>query len=303
MKFERIVILGTGPAGLTAGIYAARTTLIPLVFTGPLPGGQLSLTSTIENFPGFAQPISGYLLMETIKQQAIRLGAKVIDETIIAIDTSNPPFYMLTSTNQVYIANSLIIATGCEAKLLNLENETSLIGKGISTCATCDGNFYQDERVVVVGGSDTAITDALHLAQIAIQVIVVCRDKTLKCEKTLLDQIARYANIFVSYNSMVIKYITCNSKLIVLQIMKDGKQEIILANGIFMAIGSEPRTSLFVGINKTSSGYILTNNYVKTNVPGIFAAGDIIDISYKQAVIASATGCIAAIEAERFLCS
>ncbi len=303
MLFENIIIIGSGPAGLTAGIYATRSMLAPLIMAGPCPGGQLVLTSEVENFPGFVNGIQGPELMDQMSKQAIRLGARIISESIEAVDLQGPPFHLLSSSGNVYVTNCLIIATGCESKMLNLKDEDKLIGKGISTCATCDGYFYKDKTVVVIGGADTAATDSLYLSKIAKQVTVICRGKQLSCNNILKDRISKQCNINVLYNSTVVEYISQQSKLEAVKVVSNDLQQLIKTNGAFIAIGAIPRTSIFNELKKTESGYIITeSNSFKTNISGVFVAGDIIDGCYKQAIIASCSGCIAALEAERFLC-
>ncbi|AUG91580.1 Thioredoxin reductase [Candidatus Hodgkinia cicadicola] len=307
INFEKLIILGAGPAGLTAGIYAARSMLQPLIIAGPVPGGQLISTTEIENFPGFANKMQGYELMDEMRAQAAKLGARIVADSVEEIDTSELPFHMLTASGKVYVANSIIIATGSKPKTLKLPNEDELRGNGVSVCATCDGFFYKNKNVAIVGGGSAAATDALYLAKIVKSVIVVCRGNKLKCEKVLEEKLLAHKNIKVLYNSIVVKYVTKRANSAVLQAIQiaspAGKRS-VRVEGVFIAIGATPCSSAFASLEKDSQGYIITKpNSTKTSVIGIFAAGDINSACYKQAVIAAGSGCIAALEIEQFLCT
>ncbi|AUG91457.1 Thioredoxin reductase [Candidatus Hodgkinia cicadicola] len=307
INFEKLIIVGAGPAGLTAGIYAARSMLQPLIIAGPVPGGQLISTTEIENFPGFANKMQGYELMDKMRAQAAKLGARIVADSVEKIDTSELPFHMLTASGKVYVANSIIIATGSEPKTLKLPNEDKLRGNGVSVCATCDGFFYKNKNVAIVGGGSTAATDALYLAKIVKSVIIVCRGNKLKCEKVLEERLLDHKNIKVLYNSIVVKYVTKRANSAVLQAIQiaspAGKRS-VRVEGVFIAIGATPCSSAFASLEKDPQGYIITKpNSTKTSVIGIFAAGDINSACYKQAVIAAGSGCIAALEIEQFLCT
>ncbi|AUG34129.1 Thioredoxin reductase [Candidatus Hodgkinia cicadicola] len=307
VNFEKLIIVGAGPAGLTAGIYAARSMLHPLIIAGPVPGGQLISTTEIENFPGFASKMQGYELMEKMRTQAAKLGARIVADSVEEIDTSELPFHMLTASGKVYVANSIIVATGSEPKTLKLPNEGKLRGSGVSTCATCDGFFYKNKNVAIVGGGNTAATDALYLAKIVKSVTVVCRGNKLTCEKVLEEKLLEHKNIKVLYNSIVVKYITKhsdNTGLRAIQIASPEAKYSIRVEGVFIAIGTTPCSSAFASLEKDPQGYIITKpNSTKTNIIGIFAAGDVNSACYKQAVIAAGSGCIAALELEQFLCT
>lgn len=307
INFEKLIIVGAGPAGLTAGIYAARSMLHPLIIAGPVPGGQLISTTEIENFPGFANRMQGYELMEKIRAQAAKLGARIVADSVEEIDTSELPFHMLTVSGKVYVANSVIIATGSEPRTLKLPNEDKLRGNGVSICATCDGFFYKNKNVAIVGGGNTAVTDALYLAKIVKRVTIVCRGNKLTCEKVLEEKLLDHKNIKVLYNAVVVKYITKQSNnkgLQAIQIASPAAKRSIRVEGIFLAIGTVPCSSAFASLKKDSQGYIITKpNSTKTSVIGIFAAGDVNSACYKQAVIAAGSGCVAALEIEQFLCT
>ncbi len=307
INFEKLIVVGAGPAGLTAGIYAARSMLHPLIITGPVPGGQLISTTEIENFPGFANKTQGYELMEQMRLQAAKLGARMTADVIEKVDTSELPFHMLATSGRVYVANSIIVATGSEPKTLKLPNENKLKGSGISTCATCDGFFYRRKSVAIVGGGSTAVTDALYLAKIAKRVTIVCRGHRLTCERMLEEKLLDHNNIKVLYNSAVVKYVTKrsnNTLLQAIQIASPAGKLSVRVQGVFIAIGASPCSSAFASLEKDVRGYIVTRpNSTKTNIPGIFAAGDVNSTCYKQAVVAASSGCVAALEAEQFLCT
>ncbi|XXM90180.1 FAD-dependent oxidoreductase [Candidatus Hodgkinia cicadicola] len=307
INFEKLIIVGAGPAGLTAAIYAARSMLRPLIITGPVPGGQLISTTEIENFPGFANKTQGYELMEQMKTQALRLGARMTADSVESIDASEAPFHVLTLSGKVYVANSIIIATGSEPKTLELPGEDKLKGNSVSTCATCDGFFYKNKNVAIIGGGSTAVTDALYLEKIAKTITIVCKTHKLTCEKVLASRLANCKNVKILYNSVVVKYITKQSNDKILQAIQVdspvGKFS-IKVDGVFIAIGSSPRSAAFKSLEKDRRGYIVTKpNSTKTNVAGIFAAGDVNAACYKQAIVAAGSGCIAALEAEQFLCT
>ncbi|ATW06002.1 Thioredoxin reductase [Candidatus Hodgkinia cicadicola] len=306
INFEKLIIIGAGPAGLTAGIYTARSMLQPLIIAGGVPNGQL--ISTTENFPGFANKTQGHKIIEEMRTQAAKLGARILADSVEEIDTSESPFHMLTASGKVYVANSIIIATGSEPKTLKLPNEDKLRGSGVSTCTTCDGFFYKNKNVAIVGGGNTAATDALYLAKIVKSVTIVCRGNKLTCKKALEEKLLEHKNIKVLYNSTVVKYITKHSNNTVLQAIQIASladKYSIRVEGVFIAIGATPRSSVFASLEKDPQGYIITKpNSTKTSTIGIFAAGDVNSARYKQAVIiAAASGCVAALETEQFLCT
>ncbi|ATY93493.1 Thioredoxin reductase [Candidatus Hodgkinia cicadicola] len=307
VNFEKLVIIGAGPAGLTAAIYAARSMLNPLIITGPIPGGQLVSTAEVENFPGFANKMQGYELMDRMKAQAIKLGARVIADSVEEVNTSELPFHVLTLSGKIYVANAIIIATGSEPKTLKLPNEDKLRGNGISICATCDGFFYKNKNVAIVGGGSTAVTDALYLEKIVKHITVICKSRELTCEKILAERLLECKNVKILYNSTVVKYITSKLNDTILQAIQVdspiGKLS-VRVEGVFMAIGTRPCSSAFATLEKDCQGYIITRpNSTRTNIPGVFAAGDVSAACYKQAVIAAGSGCAAALEAEQFLCT
>ncbi|XXM93684.1 FAD-dependent oxidoreductase [Candidatus Hodgkinia cicadicola] len=307
ISFERVVIIGSGPAGYTAGIYAARSMLKPLIITGPAPGGQLISTAEIENFPGFANSLQGYELMEKMKTQATSLGARTTMDSVETIDTSAIPYHVLTTSGRVYVANCLIIATGCVPKTLNLQAEAALKGNSVSVCATCDGFFYKNKNVAVVGGGNTAVTDAIYLSKIAKRVVLICKNEKLSCEKVLAERLTENGNVKVMYSSKVTKYVTkspSEARIHGIQTSSPGGETSTKVDGVFIAIGTAPCTSAFETIGKNKQGYIITEaNSTKTNVEGVFAAGDVNSSCRKQAVVAAASGCLAALEAEQFLCT
>ncbi|AUG91347.1 Thioredoxin reductase [Candidatus Hodgkinia cicadicola] len=304
VNFEKLITLGASPAGLTAGIYAARSMLRPLIIAGPVPGGQLISTAEIENFPGFANKTQAYELMDNMRAQAAKLGARIVADSVEEIDTSESPFHMLAASGKVHVANSIIIATGSKPKTLKLPNEDKLRGNGVSVYATCDGLFYKNKNVAIVGG---AATDALHLAKIVKSVVAVCRGNKLKCEKVLEERLLAHKNIKVLYNSTVIKYVTRRSNSTVLQAIQiaspAGKCS-VRVEGVFIAIGAIACSAAFASLEKDLQGYIITKpNSTKTSVIGVFAAGDINSECHKQAATAAGSGCVAALEIEQFRCT
>lgn len=303
-ELREIVIIGSGPAGLTAAIYAARAELSPLVFEGPVPGGQLTITTEVENFPGFAHPIEGPELMDAMKEQAIRVGTEVRIDWITKVDLSQRPFVIETNSGQTVQAKTLVIATGASAKWLGIESEQRLMNKGVSACATCDGFFYRGKDVVVVGGGDTAMEEAMYLTRMCRSVTVVHRRDTLRASKIMADRALKNPKITFVWDSAVEEILdggTGKVTGVTLKNLKTGALSELATQGVFVAIGHQPTTQLFVGqLPMDDAGYLVTDG-VKTPVEGCFAAGDVYDTVYRQAITAAGMGCMAAIEAIRFL--
>ena len=284
----RVIILGSGAAGLTAAIYAARANLEPLVIEGSQPGGQLTITTDVENYPGFPKGIMGPDLMEEFRKQAIRFGTETLFGEVTSVDLKKRPFLVIAG-REPYTCDALIIATGATAKLLGIESEGRLMGHGVSACATCDGFFFKDKDLVVVGGGDTAMEEATFLTKFATNVNVVHRRDTLRASKIMQDRAVKNPKIGGVTG-------------VRLKNLKTDKSEDFKTDGVFIAIGHEPNTKLFVGqLDLDPAGYVLTHDGTQTKIPGVFACGDVQDHIYRQAVTAAGTGCMAAIDAERFL--
>jgi thioredoxin reductase (NADPH) len=297
------IILGSGPAGLTAAIYAARSRCCPLLIHGLQPGGQLSTTTTVDNYPGFPEGINGPDLMDKMRQQAVRFGAQFIEGEVTKVDFQERPFRVWVG-EEVYRCLSLVISTGASPKLLGLGNEAALYGRGVSVCATCDGFFYRDREVVVVGGGDTAMEEAVFLTRFAKQVTVVHRRNSLRATPVLADKALTNKAIRFRWDSVLTKIIEDDNGVSGVRIrnLKTKEEAELSCAGVFIAIGHQPNTALFDGqLDMDNEGYILTKNGTETNVPGVFAAGDVQDQQFRQAVTAAGTGCMAAIQAERFL--
>jgi len=305
MNAERhVIIIGSGPAGLTAALYAARANLSPLVIEGVEAGGQLMLTTMVENWPGFRDGIMGPDLMAELRAQATRFGAEIIQGDVTAVDLSSRPF-TLSVSNKTYAAEALIIATGASAKWLDLGVDRKLSGRGVSTCATCDGFFFKGRPVAVVGGGDTALEEAIYLSKLATAVTVIHRRDELRASKVMQDKALSTPNITFRWNTEVVDIKDPDKGEVTALVLKDnqtGGTSELAVDGVFIAIGHTPNTGLFDGqIALHDNGYIKTHGGSRTSVPGVFAAGDVQDHVYRQAVTAAGSGCMAAIDAERFL--
>ncbi|MBM3219607.1 MAG: thioredoxin-disulfide reductase [Candidatus Rokubacteria bacterium] len=302
---RQVIIIGGGPAGYTAAIYAARANLAPLQITGVQAGGQLTLTTTVENYPGFTDGVLGPELMDTMRKQAERFGAEMIADDVTEVDLSVRPYTVRVGAD-AYKAQTVIIATGASSKLLGLPSETALMGRGVSTCATCDGFFFKDQNVMVVGGGDTAIEEALYLARLGRQVEVVHRRDTLRASKIMVERAQQNPKIRFIWDCVVEDILDPTlGKVtgVLLKNVKTGARIERPVDGLFVAIGHRPNTRLFKGQID-----LLPNDYIKvvpgttqTSAPGVFAAGDVQDFTWRQAITAAGTGCMAALEAERYL--
>jgi len=301
-KLYDVIIIGSGPAGYTAAIYAARGNLSVLMFQGYQVGGQLMLTSDVENYPGFEEGIQGPLMMERFEAQARRFGTEVIPEDVIAVDFSKRPF-KITADSGEYLARTVIIATGASAKWLGLPSEQVLQGRGVSACATCDGFFFKNKDVAVVGGGDTAMEEATFLTRYARHVTVIHRRDTLRASKIMQDRAFKNPKISFIWDSEVTEVLGEDEVTgLRLRNLKTGEESILPVQGFFLAIGHEPNTGLFKNIiDMDKKGYIIPVEFTMTNIPGIFAAGDVTDHRYRQAVTAAGDGCRAALDAERWL--
>jgi len=303
----RMLILGSGPAGLTAAIYAARAGLAPIVVQGMQPGGQLTITTDVENYPGFADVIQGPWLMEQMQKQAEHVGARMEWDHIVEVDLSQRPFRMVGDSGNIYLGDTLVIATGAQARWLNLASEERLKGKGVSACATCDGFFYRGKKVVVIGGGNTAVEEALYMTNHSHDVTLIHRRDSLRAEKILQQRLFAHPNIKVLWNREVAEFVGDGTPegLVALDLRDTvtGSIERFETDGAFVAIGHVPATELFKGkLELDSDGYVpVTPGTAKTAIPGVFACGDVMDKTYRQAVTAAGTGCMAALEAEKFL--
>jgi thioredoxin reductase (NADPH) len=302
---RKVVIIGSGPAGYTAAIYAARANLSPMMFTGIQPGGQLMLTTLVENYPGFVDGIDGPPLMETFKAQAARFGTEMIADDVTEVDFRSRPFKIKADEVAVE-ADTVIIATGATAKLIGLPNEAKLMGRGVSTCATCDGFFFKDQNIMVVGGGDSAMEEANYLSRLGRQVQVVHRRDALRASKIMQERALKNPKIEFIWDTGVEDVLDpAKGKVTAVRLknLKTGAQSEMPVDGLFIAIGHLPNTALFKGqIDLHPNEYIkVTPGTTETSVPGVFAAGDVADFTYRQAVTAAGTGCMAALEAERYL--
>lgn len=302
---RKVLIIGSGPAGYTAAIYTARANLQPLLVSGMTPGGQMTVTSDVENYPGFAAPVNGPWLMDQMKLQAEHVGTEMINDTIVSIDLNSNPKKAIGDSGDVYLADAVIIATGAQAKWLGIPSEKTYQGKGISACATCDGFFYKNKEVVVVGGGNSAVEEALFLTNFATKVTVVHRRDSFRAEKIMQDRLFKHPKIEVVWDSTV-EEITGDGKSVQgvrIKNVKTGVESNLKTDGVFVAIGHKPATDLFVGqITIDKDGYIVTKpDSTATNIDGVFAAGDVKDKVFRQAVTAAGMGCMAALEADKYL--
>lgn len=303
----RLLIIGSGPAGYTAAIYAARANLGPILVQGLQPGGQLSITTDVENYPGFAEPIQGPWLMEQMAAQATHCGAELVFDIITEVNLEGPPFRAKADSGDVYIADALIIATGAVARWLGLPSEQAYMGHGVSACATCDGFFFKGKPVAVVGGGNTAAEEALYLAQMCEKVTLIHRRDELRADQTLQGRVFKHPKIEVLWSHVVEEVVGTDEPKTVsglkLRDLKADAQLDLAVEGLFIAIGHDPATSLFKGVlEMDKDGYLVTApDSTTTSIPGVFAAGDVQDKIYRQAVTAAGSGCMAALEAERFL--
>jgi len=306
-KHSRLIILGSGPAGYTAAIYASRAMLEPTLLTGIEPGGQMTITTDVENYPGFSEIIQGPWLMEQMKEQAVNVGTEVVFDTIVKVNLSDKPFELISDSGSEYTCDALIISTGAQAKWLGLDSEEKFKGYGVSACATCDGFFFKDKRVLVVGGGNTAAEEALFLTNFASKVTLIHRRDSLRSEKILQERLFINEKIEIMWNSEIKKVIGKEEPLMVEGAIVNDKvtdqNKKIEADGIFIAIGHSPSSQIFkdqLEINK--NGYINTKpDSTVTSIEGVFAAGDVTDEKYRQAVTAAGMGCMAALEAEDYL--
>jgi len=302
---RKIIIIGSGPAGYTAAIYAARANLAPLMINGLQTGGQLMLTTHVENYPGFVDGVLGPELMETMRKQAERFGTDMLGEDVTAVDFTRRPFVVRTD-DASFEAQTVVIATGASAKMLGLPSETLLIGHGVSTCATCDGFFFKDRDVMVVGGGDSALEEALYLARLGRRVIVVHRREALRASKIMQDRAFAHPKIVFLWNKEIVDILDPAAGKVTAVVLRDvvtGERTEHPVDGVFVAIGHQPNTAIFAGqVELLPSGYIRVEpGTTRTSVPGVFAAGDVQDSVFRQAVTAAGTGCMAALEAERWL--
>jgi len=303
----KVVIIGSGPAGYTAGIYAARAMLEPVLIQGIQPGGQLTITTDVENYPGFGDVIQGPWLMEQMERQATHVGTRIVTDLVTQLDLGQRPFRLTCDSGDVYLAETVILATGAQARWLGMPSEEAFKGFGVSACATCDGFFYRGKNVVVVGGGNTAVEEALFLTNFAARVTVVHRRDHFRAERILQDRLFKHPKIEVMWDSVLDEI--CGDKEpakvtnVKLKNVKTGAVTEIAADGVFIAIGHAPATELVAGQLKLKpSGYVeVAPHSTATSVPGVFAAGDVADETYRQAVTAAGMGCMAALEAERFL--
>ncbi|GHB30884.1 thioredoxin reductase [Pseudovibrio japonicus] len=307
VKHTKLLIVGSGPAGYTAAIYGARAMLEPLLVTGVQTGGQLTITTDVENYPGFADPIQGPWLVEEMRKQAENVGTKIEYDTILEADLSKRPFELKGDSGTIYTADALVIATGAQAKWLGLPSEEKYQAGGVSACATCDGFFYRGKEVVVVGGGNTAVEEALYLANIASKVTLVHRRDALRSEKILQDRLFKNEKINVVWDTQVEEILGTEDPAVVtgvrLKNRKTGEVSEMSTHGVFIAIGHAPSVDLVKDqVKMKESGYIWTEaDSTQTSIPGVYAAGDVTDEQYRQAVTAAGMGCMAALEAERYL--
>ncbi|MDQ3878078.1 MAG: thioredoxin-disulfide reductase [Actinomycetota bacterium] len=302
METRNVTIIGSGPAGLTAAVYTARANLHPLLVEGVEAGGQLMLTTEVENYPGFVDGIMGPELMERMRKQATRFGTEFLTDNVRSVDLSKSPFTIETG-DQTIDTHALIIATGATAKMLDVPGEKQLLGHGVSTCATCDGFFFKDQELLVVGGGDSALEEATFLTRFASKVTIVHRRDALRASKIMQDRAFANEKVDFIWDSVITK-INGNGKVesATIEDLRTGATQDVPAGGVFVAIGHTPNSTLFEGQLELSGGYIVTHGEgTQTSVPGVFAAGDVVDFRYRQAITAAGMGCMAAIDAERYL--
>ena len=302
---RKVIIIGSGPAGLTAALYTARANLNPLVFEGNQPGGQLTITTDVENYPGFPEGIMGPELMEQFRTQASRFGAECHFKHVTKVDFNTHPFKVWVA-DEIFTADSIIIATGASAKMLGLESEKELMGYGVSACATCDGFFYKDKKVIVVGGGDSAMEEASYLTKFASEVKIVHRREEFRASKIMVERVMKDEKISVIWNSSIKEILGSKDKGVhgvILEDVQNKNTKEEKCDGVFMAIGHKPNTDLFGNIlDSDAAGYLITKDgNTATNIEGIFACGDVQDYVYRQAVTAAGSGCMSAIDAERYL--
>jgi thioredoxin reductase (NADPH) len=306
-RHAKVIVLGSGPAGYTAAIYAARAMLRPIVIQGNQPGGQMTITTDVENYPGFADVIQGPWLMEQMQAQASHVGAEFVMDHIASVDLARRPFRLEGDSGDIYSCDALIIATGAQARWLGLLSEAAFKGYGVSACATCDGFFYKGKRVVVVGGGNTAVEEALFLTNFASHVTIVHRRDSFRAEKIIQERLFKNSKIEVVWNSVLQEVMgSADPKTVTgvkLRNVKTNKVTQLPVKGVFVAIGHEPATELFKGkLEMKPAGYLVTEpDSTRTSLPGVFAAGDVKDEVFRQAVTAAGMGCMAALEAERYL--
>ena len=305
-KKEKVVIIGSGAAGLTAAIYAARANLTPLVIEGIQPGGQLTITTDVENYPGYADVVQGPWMMEQMRSQALNVGARIINDIVVNVDFKKDKKTISLDSNNVLSTNTVIIATGAQAKWLGLDSESKFNGKGVSACATCDGFFYRNKEVAVIGGGNTAVEEALYLSNICSKVTLVHRRDELRAEKILQKRLFAKENINIIWNNVISEILGDENGVNSLKIKdkNSDKTEIINVEGVFIAIGHSPSTEPFKGVlEMDQEGYIIAQKPGTsiTNIEGVFAAGDCVDKIYRQAVTAAGMGCMAALDAEKWM--
>jgi len=302
---RKVIIIGSGPAGLTAALYSARANLKPLVFEGNQPGGQLTITTDVENYPGFPDGILGPELMDLFRKQAQRFGAECYFKHVTKVDLTKKPFKVWVGSDE-YSSDAIIIATGASAKMLGLKNEKELMGFGVSACATCDGFFFKEKKVIVVGGGDSAMEEANYLTKFASEVVIVHRRNSFRASKVMIDRVLKNPKVKVIWDVVMRDIIGSKEKGVNAVVLENLKNKMIFeeaCDGVFMAIGHKPNTDLFKGvIDSDSLGYLKTiNSSTATNIDGVFACGDVQDNVYRQAITAAGSGCMSAIDVERFL--